>query len=154
MEIEITVNGVKYQLTVHAKERLLDVLRLQLGLTGAKEGCGEGECGACTVLLEGVAVNSCLVLAFQARGKEVITVEGLGGHENLSRLQQAFVEENAVQCGYCTSGMLMAAKALLLRNSNPSEAEIRQALAGNLCRCTGYTNIIKAVKTAAISEQK
>jgi aerobic carbon-monoxide dehydrogenase small subunit len=154
MEIEITVNGVKHRLTVDAKERLLDVLRLRLGLTGAKEGCSEGECGACTVLLDGAAVNSCLVLAFQARGKEVITVEGLGGHENLSRLQQAFVDENAVQCGYCTPGMLMAAKALLLKNPDPSEAEIRQALAGNLCRCTGYTNIIKAVKTAAISEQE
>lgn len=149
MEIELTVNGVVHQLTVRPRERLLDVLRSRLFLTGAKEGCGEGECGACTVLLDNVAVNSCLILAFQARGKEITTVEGLGGQESLSRLQQSFIEEHAVQCGYCTSGMLMAAKALLLKNKNPSEADIRQALAGNLCRCSGYINIIKAVQKAA-----
>lgn len=153
MEIELTVNGARHRLTVSPKERLLDLLRIRLGLTGAKEGCGEGECGACTVLLDGVAVNSCLVLAFQARGKEVITVEGLGGPESLSLLQQAFIKENAVQCGFCTPGMLMAAKALLLQNPIPSEAEIRQGLAGNLCRCTGYKNIIKAVQTAAVSDK-
>lgn len=152
MEIELTVNGVKHQLTVRPRERLLDVLRSRLLLTGAKEGCGEGECGACAVLLDGVAVNSCLILAFQARGKEVTTVEGLGSQESLSPLQQAFIEENAVQCGYCTPGMLIAAKALLLKNRNPSEADIREALAGNLCRCTGYINIIKAVQRAAKSE--
>lgn len=149
MEMELTVNGVKHQLTVSPSERLLDVLRSRLHLTGAKEGCSEGECGACTVLLDGRAVNSCLILAFQVRGREVITVEGLGGPESLSSLQESFIEEHAVQCGYCTPGMLMAAKALLLENKNPTEEEIRQALAGNLCRCSGYVNIIKAVKKAA-----
>lgn len=153
MEIELTVNGVKHQLTVRPRERLLDVLRSRLFLTGAKEGCGEGECGACTVLLDGDAVLSCLMLAYQAHGKNITTVEGLGSQESLSYLQQCFLQENAVQCGYCTPGMLLAAKALLLKNKNPSETEIRQALAGNLCRCTGYVNIIKAVQRAVKSEK-
>ncbi len=148
MEIEFTVNSKKHLFNVRPRERLLDVLRGRLSLTGSKEGCGEGECGACTVLMDGLAVNSCLILAFQARGKEIITVEGLGGKEGLSRLQQAFIDENAVQCGFCTPGMLMSAKALLLKNPNPTDEEIRHALAGNLCRCTGYTNIIRAINAA------
>jgi len=129
--------------------RLVDLLRDELGLTGTKEGCGEGECGACTVILDGRAVNSCLVLAVQARGKNVLTVEGLAEDGRLSALQRQFVEHIAVQCGFCTPGMLMSAKALLVAHPQPSDDEIRLALAGNLCRCTGYTAIVAAVKAAA-----
>ncbi|WP_206808728.1 (2Fe-2S)-binding protein [Paradesulfitobacterium ferrireducens] len=149
MKLEFKVNGKTYELDVDPESRLLDVLREELGLTGAKEGCGEGECGACTVIMDGLAVNSCLVLAAQARGKEILTVEGLAENGELDRLQQAFIDNGAIQCGYCTPGMLMSAKALFLRNPHPSETEIRTALAGNLCRCTGYVNIINAVKDAA-----
>lgn len=149
MKLEFKVNGKMYELDVEPESRLLDVLREELGLTGAKEGCGEGECGACTVIMDGLAVNSCLVLAAQARGKEILTVEGLAENGELDRLQQAFIDNGAIQCGYCTPGMLMSAKALFLRNPHPSETEIRTALAGNLCRCTGYVNIINAVKDAA-----
>jgi aerobic carbon-monoxide dehydrogenase small subunit len=118
-------------------------------MTGTKEGCSEGECGACTVILDGNAVNSCLVLAPQVRGREVLTVEGLAGDAELTVLQAKFLEHGAIQCGYCTPGMLMSAKALLLANPHPSKAEIRSALAGNLCRCTGYTAIVEAVRDAA-----
>jgi aerobic carbon-monoxide dehydrogenase small subunit len=149
VEIELTVNGVKHHLQVEPEERLLDLLRHRLGLTGAKEGCGEGECGACTIILDGRAVNSCLVLACQARDSEIITVEGLSSGEGLSPLQQAFLDHGAVQCGYCTPGMLLTATALLMHNPHPTEEEIRRAMAGNLCRCTGYVNIIKAVQAAA-----
>lgn len=149
MEIEITVNKKKYQLEVEPEERLIDLLRNRLGLTGAKEGCGEGECGACTVIMDQVAVNSCLVLAYQARGKEITTIEGLAGSQEPDPLQKAFIDNGAIQCGYCTPGMIMSAKALLMHHPHPTEEEIRLALAGNLCRCTGYVNIVKAVQDAA-----
>ncbi len=153
MELEFKVNDKAYSLEVDPESRLLDVLREELGLTGAKEGCGEGECGACTVIMDDLAVNSCLVLASQARGKEILTVEGLAANGELDRMQQAFIDNGAIQCGFCTPGMLMSAKALLLREPNPTEEEIRTALAGNLCRCTGYVNIVNAVKDAASAEE-
>lgn len=128
---------------------LLDLLREHLHLTGTKKSCGVGECGACTVLVDGEAVNACLYLAGQIQGKTIYTVEGLARDGALSALQEAFLEKHAVQCGFCTPGMLMSAKALLLRNPNPTEAEIRRAMSGNLCRCTGYEGIIDAVQTAA-----
>ncbi len=149
MQIEFTVNGHKRCLEACPSMRLLDLLRDRLGLTGTKEGCGEGECGACTVIMDGMAVNSCLVLASQVDGREIITVEGLARDGELDLLQQKFIQAGAVQCGFCTPGMLMSAKALLLKNPHPTEADIRQALAGNLCRCTGYSKIVEAVKSAA-----
>ncbi len=149
MQIEFKVNGKSCSLDICPTMRLIDLLRDELGLTGTKEGCGEGECGACTVIIDGEAVNSCLVLAPQVRGKEIITVEGLAGDGELDSLQQKFIEHSAVECGFCTPGMLMSAKALLMKNPHPSEEEIRQALAGNLCRCSGYSKIIEAVKDVA-----
>jgi carbon-monoxide dehydrogenase small subunit len=149
MRVHFMVNGRRVERETDAGTRLLDLLRDGLGLTGTKEGCGEGECGACTVLLDGRAVNSCLVLAPQADGKEVVTVEGLARGATLHPIQQAFVDEGAVQCGFCTPGFIMAAYALLLRNPDPSDEEIRLALEGNLCRCTGYTKIVQAVRRAA-----
>ncbi|MFZ5966951.1 MAG: (2Fe-2S)-binding protein [Bacillota bacterium] len=146
MILEMNVNGVDYRVDVEPGMRLLDVLRDHLGLTGAKEGCGEGECGACTIIMDEAAVNSCLILAHQARGKRILTVESLDQDGELDRLQKAFIENGAVQCGYCTPGMLMSCKALLMKNPNPSEEEIRIAIEGNLCRCTGYTKIVRAVK--------
>ena len=152
MELLLRVNDTVYEVDVRPTARLLDVLRDQLGLTGTKEGCAEGECGACTVLVDGRAVASCVMLAVQARGKEIVTVEGLAADGELDLLQQKFVEYGAVQCGYCTPGMLMSAKALLLENPVPSDQDIRVALAGNLCRCTGYTAIVAAVKAASGQE--
>ncbi len=150
MLIDLTVNGQRHiLLDAEPQERLIDLLRVKLKLTGVKEGCSEGECGACTVLMDGKAVNSCMVLAYQARNTEIITIEGLAPGEGLDTIQQAFADHGAVQCGYCTPGMIMSTKALLLHNQRPSEAEIKEALAGNLCRCTGYVNIIKAVQAAA-----
>lgn len=150
MLIDLTVNGKRHVLLDAApQERLIDLLRVRLKLTGVKEGCSEGECGACTVIMDGKAVNSCLVLAYQARNADITTIEGLAAGGGTDPIQQAFVEQGAVQCGYCTPGMIMSTKALLLHNPRPSEAEIREALAGNLCRCTGYVNIIKAVQAAA-----
>lgn len=149
MEIELTVNKKRYQVQVEPVERLIDLLRNRLGLTGAKEGCGEGECGACTVIMDGGAVNSCLVLAYQARGKEITTIEGLAQSGELDQLQKSFIDNGAIQCGYCTPGMIMSAKALLMHYPHPTEEQIRTALAGNLCRCTGYVNILKAVQAAA-----
>jgi carbon-monoxide dehydrogenase small subunit len=149
MQLVLTVNGMTHEVEVRPTARLLDVLRDQLGLTGTKEGCAEGECGACTVIVDGKAINSCVMLAVQARGKEILTVEGLAQDGELDLLQQKFVEYGAVQCGYCTPGMLMSAKALLMGNPVPSEQDVRIALAGNLCRCTGYTNIVAAVKAAS-----
>ena len=149
MQLVLTVNGMVHEVEARPTARLLDVLRDQLGLTGTKEGCAEGECGACTVLVDGKAVNSCVMLAVQARGKEILTVEGLAQDGELDLLQQKFVEYGAVQCGYCTPGMLMSAKALLMGNPVPSEQDIRIALAGNLCRCTGYSAIVAAVKAAS-----
>jgi aerobic carbon-monoxide dehydrogenase small subunit len=150
IEIEMTVNGQRHRVMINPKDRLLDVLRDRLNLKGAKEGCsGEGECGACTVIMDGQAVNSCLVLAFQARDREIITIEGLEKNGEFDRLQQAFIDQGAVQCGYCTPGMIMSAKALLMKNPHPTETDIRTAIAGNLCRCTGYIKIIKAIQSAA-----
>jgi carbon-monoxide dehydrogenase small subunit len=149
-KVTITVNGETYVLEqVPVNRTLLQLIREDLGLTGTKEGCGEGDCGACTVLLDGKPVNSCLVLAVEADGREVVTVEGLARGGKLHPLQQAFIDEGAVQCGFCTPGMLMAAKGLLDENPHPTEAEIRQGIAGNLCRCTGYVRIVRAIQKAA-----
>ena len=148
-EIELRVNGQSHQVVVKPQDLLVDVLREQIGLTGTKKGCGTGECGACTVLIDGRPVNSCLVIAVRAQGKEILTIEGLGTPEQLHPLQQAFIENAAVQCGFCAPGMLLAAKALLDQNQFPTEREIRQAISGNLCRCTGYAKIVKAVQSAA-----
>jgi len=148
-EIKVTVNGKVETASVPAGMTLLEFLRERLYLTGAKEGCGIGECGACTVLLDGVPVTSCLVLAVEADGREVRTVEGEATDGELSALQRAFIEEGAVQCGFCTPGMIMSARALLQRNPHPSDPEIREAIAGNLCRCTGYEAIVRAIRRAA-----
>ncbi len=148
--IRLTVNGAEYDISIKPWATLLDVLREDLGLTGTKEGCGVGECGACTVLMDGEAVNSCLVLAKEADGRRITTIEGLAEGDILHPIQQAFVDVGGMQCGFCTPGMILSTKALLDENSNPSEEEIRKALEGNFCRCTGYTKIIESVKTAAI----
>jgi carbon-monoxide dehydrogenase small subunit len=147
--ITLNVNGKEYPLEVKANEILLNVLRDKLGLMGTKYGCGIGECGACTVLLDGKAILSCQSLAFTADGKKITTIEGLEHNGTLHPLQQAFIDEGAVQCGYCTPGMILSAKALLETKPDPSNQEIKQAIRGNLCRCTGYTNIIRAIKTAS-----
>ena len=148
--INLKVNGQSYALEVDAKELLLDVIRERIGLTGTKEGCGTGECGACTVLIDGEPVNSCLYLAVRAEGKGILTIEGLGQLSNLHPLQQAFIDNGSVQCGFCAPGMLLSAHALLMKNSNPSEREIREGIAGNICRCSGYVKIISAIKQAAV----
>jgi carbon-monoxide dehydrogenase small subunit len=148
-DITLIVNGESRQLQVDAKELLLQVLRERFGLTGTKEGCGTGECGACTVLLDDEPVNACLTLAVRADGKRIETIEGLAEGNNLHPLQRAFIDHAAVQCGFCGPGMLMSAKALLDRNPRPSEFEIREALAGNICRCSGYVKIVQAVQQAA-----
>lgn len=148
--MDIIVNGVGYQVAVHPWQTLAEVLRDELNLTGTKVGCNQGDCGACTVLMEGRSVSSCLTLALEARGREITTIEGLAkGPGELHPIQQAFVDKQAVQCGFCSAGMILSAKHLLDRNPHPSQDEIRQGLSGNLCRCTGYVNIIKAVKAAA-----
>ena len=149
MKIRFTVNGRQIERETDAQTRLLDLLREDLALTGTKEGCGEGECGACTVLVDGRAVNSCLVLAPQVDGKSVLTVEGLAQGDVLHPVQQAFVEKGGVQCGFCTPGFIMSTVALLQENPDPSDEEILTALEGNLCRCTGYTKIVEAVRAAA-----
>ncbi len=143
--LTMKLNGEEVTVPVKPSALLVEVLRDQLDLTGTKVACGEGECGACTVLLDGEPVNSCLVPAFKAQGREVMTVEGLAPLGELHPLQKAFVEHGAVQCGYCTPGMLMSAKALLDHNPNPTEDEIRLAISGNLCRCTGYAKIVEAI---------
>jgi aerobic carbon-monoxide dehydrogenase small subunit len=149
MRIKLWVNELEHALDVRPDERLIDVLRDRLRLTGTKEGCGEGECGACTVLLDDEAVNSCMVLAYQARGRRITTIEGVAREGKPDRLQKAFVEHGAIQCGFCTPGMVLTAKALLSKNARPTEQEIREGIAGNLCRCTGYVNIVKAIQAAA-----
>jgi aerobic carbon-monoxide dehydrogenase small subunit len=148
IEITFILNGKEVCIDVDPEMTLLSLLREELFLTGTKEGCGAGECGACTVLMDGIAVNSCLVLAPQINGTEIITIEALEHDGQLDRLQQSFIDNHAVQCGFCTPGMLMSAKALLLKNPHPTQEEIKIALSGNLCRCTGYQSIISAVKGA------
>ena len=150
--MKFNVNGQNREVDVDPSMRLLDLLRDVFFLTGTKEGCGEGECGACTVIIDGNAVNSCLVLAGQAAGKKIITIEGLSVDGELNRLQNAFVQAGAVQCGFCTPGMIMSAKALLDKNPHPTKEEIKVGMSGNLCRCTGYKKIIEAVKYAAGEE--
>lgn len=147
--IQLTVNGEVYDVSVKPNQTLLDVIRDRLGLTGTKKGCDTGQCGSCTVLLEGKPINSCLVLAVEAHGKDILTVEGLAKNGQFHPLQEAFVQGGAVQCGYCTPGMLLSAKALLDENPNPTEEKVKEAIAGNLCRCTGYVKIVKAILTAA-----
>ena len=149
--IQLTVNGRKETVDVPASMTLLRMLREKLALTGTKNGCEAGECGACTVLLDGEPVNSCMVLAVECDGHEVYTVEGLTENGALEKLQEAFIDKNAIQCGFCTPGMLISAYALLQRNPHPSEEAIQEALVGNLCRCTGYQRIIKAVAEASVS---
>ena len=148
VDIKFTVNGKSVELRVDDSRRLLDIIREELGLTGTKEGCAIGECGACTVIMNGEAVNSCLILAAQIQGAEIETVENLERNEVLSELQEAFLDNGAIQCGFCTPGMLMSAKALLDKNPHPTEAEIKTALEGNLCRCTGYVPILNSVNDA------
>ena len=147
--VSTVVNGDAVEYVCDGRETLLDVLRNRLGLIGAKEGCGTGDCGACSVMLDGELVCSCLVLGAEAEGREIETVEGMADGDKLHPLQQRFLDHAALQCGICTPGFLVAAKALLDRNSNPTESETRYALAGNLCRCTGYDKIVRAVRAAA-----
>ena len=149
MDVDLVVNGNKEKVSVQPDTTLLHLLREQLMLTGTKEGCGAGQCGACTVLLDGRAVNACLVLAADAHGKEVWTIEGLAHGEELHPLQKAFIDYHALQCGFCTPGMIMEALALLRQNPHPTEEEIKEAIKGNLCRCTGYTRIVEAIQRVA-----
>lgn len=148
-DVRILVNGEWMTASVEPQTTLLELLREEWHLTATKQGCDEGDCGACTILLDGQPVNSCLVLAVRANGREVMTLEGLGDEEHLHPLQQAFIQHGALQCGFCGGGMLMAAKALLDKNLDPTEADVRHALSGNLCRCTGYSKIIDAVLSAS-----
>jgi aerobic carbon-monoxide dehydrogenase small subunit len=151
-ELALTVNGNPVIMRVFPMERLLDVLRRELGLTGTKEGCGEGECGSCSVLMDGELVNSCLVPALQANGSTIVTIEGMAADGRLTALQQAFLECGGAQCGICTPGMLLAARHLLCKNPNPTLDDVREGLSGNLCRCTGYMQIFDAVMKAASRE--
>ena len=152
LPLKLTVNNDPVEIMVEADWSLLRALRDGLGLLGAKEGCGAGECGACTVIINGRAVNSCLMLALEAEGSEVLTIEGLAGDKgDLHPIQRAFVDHGAIQCGFCTPGMVLAAKALLEANPEPTEMEVRAGLAGNLCRCTGYNQIVEAVLAAALA---
>lgn len=147
--IELNVNGKDYKVEVDGTITLAQLLRDELGLMGTKVGCGEGECGACTVMMNGETVLSCLILAFQADGSKIITIEGVGGKTADNIIQQAFIEVGAVQCGFCTPGMVLSAKTLLEKNLNPTEEEIREAISGNICRCTGYEKIVEAIKLSA-----
>ncbi len=151
--VTTTINGRSEEFLCEPRQTLLDVLRNVLDLTGTKEGCSNGNCGACTILMNGRAVDSCLVLAVEAEGAEIETIEGVASAEGLDEIQQAFLEQAALQCGICTPGFIMSAKALLEKNSNPTEQEIRFYLAGNLCRCTGYDKIVRAVQQAAQARQ-
>jgi carbon-monoxide dehydrogenase small subunit len=154
IEVELVVNGVRRALAAPPVARLLDVLRGTLGLTGTKEGCGEGECGSCAVLLDGEPVNACLVAIAQCHGREVVTVEGLGRAEHLSPIQRCMAEHGGAQCGICTPGMLIAAEWLLRRNPRPSDHDVRVALSGNVCRCTGYQRIVESVLAAAAEREE
>jgi carbon-monoxide dehydrogenase small subunit len=147
--IKMSVNKKKVEIRVEPNQTLVEVLRNVLGLTGTKVGCAMGDCGTCTVLMDGEAVNSCLVLAVQADGKEILTIEGLSDDEGIHPLQEAFVMEGAIQCGFCTPGMIMSGKALIETNPDPDETMIREAISGVLCRCTGYRKIVQAIKTAS-----
>jgi carbon-monoxide dehydrogenase small subunit len=147
--VTLSVNGQSYDVAIEPCQSLLQVLREVLHLTGTKEGCGEGECGACTVLLDGEPVDSCLIFGLEVEGCQIITIEGLSSNGTLHPVQQAFIEHGGAQCGFCTPGMILAAKALLEQTPNPSDDDIRWGLSGNLCRCTGYVNIVEAVKAAA-----
>jgi carbon-monoxide dehydrogenase small subunit len=148
-QIRLRINGQAHELEVKPWATLLDTLREDLGLTGTKEGCGQGECGACTVLMDGKPVNACLILAMEAQGKEIVTIEGLASGDELHPIQQAFVDRGGMQCGFCTPGMILSAKALLDGNPDPTDEEIRKGLEGNFCRCTGYTKIIESIRVAA-----
>ncbi len=148
-KISFVVNGEAKEVEIEPNRTLLKMLREDLDLIGTKEGCGAGECGACTILVDNKAVNSCLMLAVEADGKEILTIEGLSNGIKLDPLQESFIKHNALQCGYCTPGMVMSAKALLNRNSHPTEEDVKEALAGNLCRCTGYQRIVDAVLDVA-----
>ncbi|MDY6972338.1 MAG: (2Fe-2S)-binding protein [Thermodesulfobacteriota bacterium] len=150
--VELKVNGETYEIAIDTHRTLLEVLRENLGLTGTKEGCDLGDCGSCTVLLDGKPLNSCLILAVEARGRNILTIEGLAEGGKLHPLQQKFVDHGGVQCGFCSPGMIMSAKALLDRNSSPTEHEIKRAISGNLCRCTGYVKIVEAISAAAENE--
>lgn len=147
--ITVTVNQKKYELAVDVNMTLADMIREELKLTGTKKGCGLGECGACTVLLDGKPVSSCLVLAVEAENREVVTIEGVETEKGLHPIQEAFVEKGAIQCGFCTPGMVLSAKALLDENPHPDEQEIRKAISGNLCRCTGYQKIVEAIQSVS-----
>lgn len=149
MKLSFNVNGRDVRLEVPADRRLIDILREDLDLTGAKEGCSEGECGACSVLMDGLAVHACLTLAAELEGKRIVTIEGLEKDGELDPLQKNFVSEGAVQCGYCSPGMIISAKSLLLHHPDPSEEEIRTAISGNICRCSGYQQIIRAIQKTA-----
>jgi aerobic carbon-monoxide dehydrogenase small subunit len=151
-QVTFTINEEPHELLVEPHELLVDVLRDRLDLTGTKVGCGTGDCGACTVIVDGKPVNSCLMLAVEANGKEILTIEGLAKNGKLHPIQEAFVEEGAIQCGFCTPGMVLSAKALLDRNPQPTEGEIRMEIAGNICRCTGYAKIVDAIW--AVSRKK
>ena len=149
ISINLMVNGKAYSIKTSYKRTLLDLLRDELGFSGIKDGCHEGECGACTVLCDGAPMNACLILAGQADGHHIQTIEGLGSNGDLHPVQKAYIQSGAVQCGFCTPGFILSSVALLERNPDPSDGEIKEALAGNICRCTGYTKIIDAVKAAA-----
>jgi len=149
VEIVLKVNGIGYQLNIEPQRTLVEVLRETLGLTGTKKSCSEGECGACTVLMDGKPVTSCLVLALDAQGKEITTIEGLSDGEKLHPIQEAFLKHGAIQCGFCTPGMVIAAKALLDENPKPTADEVRKGISGNLCRCTGYQQIVDAILDAS-----
>jgi carbon-monoxide dehydrogenase small subunit len=148
-EIALKVNGINYRVSIEPWRTLVEVLRETLGLTGTKKSCNEGECGACTVMMDGKPVASCLVLAIDAQGKEILTIEGLAEGEKLHPIQEAFLKHGGIQCGFCTPGMVMSAKALLDRNPKPIVAEVRKAISGNLCRCTGYQHIVDSIMAAS-----
>lgn len=151
--ISVTVNQKNYELAVEPNMTLVDMLRDELRLTGTKKGCGLGECGACTILLDGQPVSSCVMLAVEAHNRKIVTIEGLETEKGLHPIQQAFVEKGAIQCGFCTSGMVLSAKALLDDHPHPDEQDIRKAISGNLCRCTGYQKIVEAVQSVSEGEQ-
>jgi carbon-monoxide dehydrogenase small subunit len=147
--IQLTVNGLAHDVIVSPEDLLIDVLRREIGLTGTKKGCGEGDCGTCTVLIDGRRALACLTLAMACRGKSILTIEGVEQNGRLDPIQEAFIDKGAIQCGYCTPGMVLSAKALLDENPRPSREEIQRGMSGNLCRCTGYVKIIEAVEDAA-----